>query len=313
MVEEKKLSVVHRLEKFAKNFDDGTDHIEGIVVGLALRAGPWVATLPTAYTVFAQTIQFLDWPSWVAAAAGVAVEVLGLSTVRQALKLREYNLTRKRYPPGMTEEEKAKSKMVVDPPAPTLLANTLVAAYFIAAELLVVGLDIGPKMMAGEVLGLVSLAPAVFPLLSLAGTVTLGLRADHRHRLARIAEREIDRKVEKAERKEARKQTELIRKQEKLALEMTGKQAELNRKQTELDRKTAELDRKQVETQLSTLGKAAETYQYYLKNPGKTQADAAEELGTTDRTVRNHLGQLEQVGLVQRENGKVIVTGNGYH
>jgi uncharacterized membrane protein len=100
-----------------------------------------------------------------------------------------------------------------------------------------------------------------------------------------------------------RQETERKRKdkeKEKLAEEAA---AELDRERQELERQQLELERQRLEG----LGKEAETLRHYAGNPAATQAETAEMLGVSERTVRNHLGRLEALGLVSRDNGGVEV------
>lgn len=136
-------------------------------------AAPWLAPIPTAWLVCAQTIKHLAWPVPVAICAALIVESLGLAATNTALELRDYNA----------------SKRKTDPRAPAWLAGLLVAGYILIAVVLTVALDVLP--------GLARWAPAIFPALSLTGAVILALRADHRRRLAAI-------RAEKAERRAAR-------------------------------------------------------------------------------------------------------------
>lgn len=102
-------------------------------------------------------------------------------------------------------------------------------------------------------------------------------------------------KFEKAKEK-ARQEAERKRREtEKAKLEAAAT--------TELDRKRQELERQQ----LAALGKEAETLRHFAGNPAATQAETAEALGVSERTVRNHLGRLEALGLVDRSNGGVKV------
>jgi predicted transcriptional regulator len=158
------------------------DHVEAGITDLAAKAGPLVAPLPTAFAVGTSVIEHLDWPKWVGVSAAIAVECLGLASVNTALMLREYNVTRRQYPSHYTEENKRKSKMKVDPPAPFGLAVTLAGAYLTVAIALAVVLDVIPS--------LATYSPVIFPLLSLTGATILALRADHRRRIVAAASQE---------------------------------------------------------------------------------------------------------------------------
>jgi len=155
------------------------DAIERTAVNLVARLAPWCAPIPTAYLVGRATVEHLRWPWLVGAIAAVVVESLGLATTATALELREYN------------KEKRKS----DPVAPWRLAAFLVGLYIIVGIGLTVLLDIVPALS--------SYAPAVFPLLGLAGMTVLALRADHARRLAGVTADKADRRRQRAARRKA--------------------------------------------------------------------------------------------------------------
>lgn len=240
---------------------------EAVLVDAAARLGPILAPIPTAYAVGHSVVVNLAWPVWLGYVAAIVIELLGLAAVNTALTLREYNV------------EKRKS----DPRAPFELAVILAGIYLVTTVTLAVLLDVIPT--------LARFSPALFPLLSLAGVTVLALRSDHRKRVAAIAE-------EKARRREMRRR----RRQERKEAE---REAEADRKLAEAERKLAEARRKEVEARLATLGNAVETLRYYAGNPAATQSEAAEALGYSERTIRNHLADLEGIGAVKR-NGRGV-------
>jgi hypothetical protein len=154
---------------------------ETAATDVVARVVPWASPLPTAYLTMRATVQHLDWPLAVGAISGVVIEGLGLASVSTALELREYNVTRRRYPDGWTEEQKRKSRMKVDPRAPFELAAGLIGVYLVSVTALTVALDTLPQ--------LATYAPLIFPVMSVAGVTVLALRADHRRRLEAIAQR----------------------------------------------------------------------------------------------------------------------------
>lgn len=148
-------------------------HIEALetaATDLIARLAPWLAPAPTAYLVYSQTSAHLAWPPSIALIAALVLETLGLAVTSTALTLYRYNVAKRK----------------TDPPAPLALPIALILLYFIAAELLTVALDIAPKLAAGLATTLADWAPAIFPILSLAGVATLAIRTDHRRRLAAI-------------------------------------------------------------------------------------------------------------------------------
>ena len=154
------------------------DQVEGSAIDIAVRAGPWLAPVPTAYLVGRASKVHLMWPTWVAGAAAVAVEILGLATVTTALQLRAYN----------------KTKRKTDPLAPFWLAASLAGVYLVIA--------IGMTVVMDIVEGLQVYSPAVFPLLSLMGGVIIAIRHDHRLRLKGIEQDKEEKRQARREKKE---------------------------------------------------------------------------------------------------------------
>jgi hypothetical protein len=149
-------------------------------VALVARLSPWLAPLPTAWLVAVRTYEHLAWPWYIAAVAGLTIELLGLAATFTALESYTYN----------------KMKRKNDPAAPLVLPFALVGVYFLSAELLTAGLDI-----AGQPVTFAKLSQAIFPALSLVGMATLAIRVDHE---ARVAETEAERERQRAERRAQR-------------------------------------------------------------------------------------------------------------
>ena len=154
---------------------------ESKLTSLISRISPWLAPAPTAYLVGAATIKHLAWPLPIALIAATIIECLGLTTVATALELREYNLTKRKS----------------DPVAPFTLAAFMAGSYLVVAIGLTVVLDIVPVLAV--------YAPAVFPLLSLAGVTVIALRNDHHRRLTPILEEKRKRLEANLQREEARR------------------------------------------------------------------------------------------------------------
>ena len=215
-----------------------------LIAGLA----PWLCPIPTAYLVGRAVYELLGWPLPVAICAAAIVESLGLAAANTALTLWTYN----------------RSKRKADPGAPFALAAAIMGVYIAVAVLLTVALDIYPS--------LATFAPAIFPLLSLAGVTTLALRADHRRRLESIA---LDKAERKAERQAARQVSTVKRKA------TPGRQAS-----------SVNLD--------NLLG-------VYAVNPLTTPTQAARALGVSRQTIYNQLQALERSGQVRRNGHGVEV------
>jgi len=135
---------------------------ETIMTELAASIGPWLAPLPSAFFVYRSGMLHLGMTQAIALVAAAVIELLGLASTSITLTLYEYNQTKRKS----------------DPVAPTWLAFGLVMVYFVTTILLAVVLDAIPS--------LAQFAPAIFPLLSLAGVGVLALRIDQRRRLDEI-------------------------------------------------------------------------------------------------------------------------------
>ena len=169
-------------------------------VNLVANVAPWLAPLPTAWLVYDRTMHYLAWPQWVAIAAGVTLELLGVAILATTLDLYDYN----------------GSKRKTDPKAPFSLGVALSILYFVTAILLTVFLDIAPAVARG--------APALFPVLSVASFALLAIRADHERRTNAIAVQKADARARREQLKREREQTE-----------REAKEAELKTQESELE------------------------------------------------------------------------------
>lgn len=222
------------------------------------KIAPWLAPLPTAYLIGRATYDHLDWPGWVATVAAITVEALGLATTTTALELREWNAHKRK----------------VDPEAPAKLALSLVGLYFITATGLTVALDIFPALS--------TYAPAIFPLLSLAGVTVLALRNDHRRRVEGVQQ-------DKAERRTSRRQQ---------TTQNVNPDSSKPVKVDTLDKRQAAITAKK-QRQLDAL------LALYTANPQLSVSDAAKQAGVSRQTIYNHLEDLEQAGRIHR-NGQGV-------
>jgi len=166
---------------------DALNGWEADAVELVAKAAPWFAPLPTAWLVYDRTMRYLSWPQWVAIAAAVTLELLGVAILATALRLYQYN------------QNKRKS----DPAAPLWIALVLVALYLITAELLTVVLDIVPLVAR--------LAPALFPVLSVAAFGLLALRSDHQRRLVAIEQDKAEARARRNQKKQDAKQAPVFK------------------------------------------------------------------------------------------------------
>jgi len=145
---------------------------------------PWLAPIPTAYSVFRAGYAGLGWPAWVATLGALAIEGLGVSAASTAMMLYSYNQDKDKSQPSAVKH--------------FALAVSAGGLYLISALAL-----IGLVEVAG-ISGSARYVPLVFPFLSLAAVVILALRADHKRRL-------LANDNDKAERKAARKDSQAAR------------------------------------------------------------------------------------------------------
>jgi len=155
------------------------DNIERVAVQIAAKTAPWLTTLPTAWTIGANVASEYNWPVAIAAVSGLGLETLGVSVTSTAVRFWVYNKTRERDD---------------DPARPFAAALVASVAYFGAAILLTGALE--------------NWTLAIFPVMSLAGSVTLALNAIDTALLerlkAKIAAEDDEKAIAKAERKAAR-------------------------------------------------------------------------------------------------------------
>jgi len=259
------------------------DGVEGAAVDLVARLSPWLAPLPTAYLTATATVKHLDWPTVVGVVAGVVVEALGLASVATALMLREYNANRHRVPddwqPVDARGRRKRYRGKVDPPAPFKLAVALAGVYFVSVTGLTVVLDTLPNLAA--------FAPIIFPILSLAGVTVLALRADHKRRLAAIAERDASKSTRQGERQGT-------------VRGMSSKLSNIRDFDANLDSLQAGRKAK-LDARLDTL------LTFYSHNPEAGATEASQAIGVSRQTVYTYLDKLETAGRIVRNNGTVKV------
>jgi len=137
------------------------ERAESVLVDIATRLAPWLASLLVAWQTGTTGVRALGWPTWVGWTAGAAVECLGAASAHLWLDLRAYN----------------SGKRKSDPAAPEALALGVVGVYFVGMGALTVASTLPilrPYMML------------VVPILSAAGTLVLALRSGHVARLAQV-------------------------------------------------------------------------------------------------------------------------------
>jgi len=107
------------------------DSLERFLLTAAARLGPWLAPVGPAYAIARACVRRLGWPETVAWAVGVSVEMVGIAAAAATLRAYGYN------------RDKNKS----DPPAPTWLGITCLAAYLAVAVALAVLVEVVPTLV----------------------------------------------------------------------------------------------------------------------------------------------------------------------
>jgi len=249
--------------------------VETVITDLAARIGPLTAPLPTAYAVATATGEHLGWPVWVSAAAAVSIEVMGIATVNTALELREYNAAKRKS----------------DPSAPFALAVGLTGGYLGIAVGLAVVMDVAPA--------LVVYAPAIFPLLSLAGATVLSLRADHRRRLDAIEREKGERRAARASKRASSKASKTV--------QQSVREPSKTVQETVQDVSSTVLDAVNVSKRERKAAVLDAMLDIYLDNPETGATAVAGRLGIGRSTVYGYLTELEQSGKVRRNGNGVRV------
>jgi hypothetical protein len=151
-----------------------TINLETRAIGAVSSLAPWLATFPTAWAVGTEIHLRLGWHPVPAAITGLALETLGVAAAATLLQLSAWNGSKK-----ASQEQ-----------APTWAAVAAFGIYFASA--VVLSAVIGGKWEL-----------ALFPFLSLAATLTLGLRLDQARRETSAKEATLEAKAERRAAREA--------------------------------------------------------------------------------------------------------------
>jgi hypothetical protein len=241
-----------------------TDVIAGCV--------PWLAPIPSAVLVANATIKHLAWSLPVAIVAGLIIEGLGLTSTSTALTLWDWNARR---PAG-------------EPKAPFWLAGLMVGVYLVSTIGLTVVLDMDTA--------LVHIAPALFPVLALVGTINIALRSQHKHRLERITAAEQLAREDEAQDKAERKAEREERRKAKLA--------ELSKRSSNsvaIDELVNKLQAGRAAKKATIVDAMLDAYRV---NPHLGDTELGGMVGVTRQTVYNYKHELDRAG-------RVHINGNG--
>ena len=252
-----------------------TDFIAGLV--------PWLAPIPSAVLVANATMTHLSWSQPVAVIAGLIIEGLGLTSTSTSLTLWDWNARRPAN----------------EPKAPFWLSGFMVGVYLVSTIGLTVMLDLNTA--------LVHLAPAVFPILALVGTINIALRQQHKNRLARIADSDrlarLAAQKADADRKAEEERKRMERKADRDAKRLGTVQQSVNQpaQQPLLGIDQARLQAGRASKKASNIDMMLDIFKTDSHAP---ITDVARQLSIGRQTVYNYLQELEQAG-------RVHVNGNG--
>ncbi len=240
-----------------------TDSIAGLV--------PWLAPVPSAALVANATFVHLQWPAWVAVIAGIVIEGLGLTSTSTALMLWDWNAR----------------KPANEPRAPFWIGALMMAIYFVATIGLTVVLDVENR--------LTHVAPAIFPVLAVVATVNIALRSQHKHRLERVAEAEMERKAEE-ERRRLERKADRDAKRQRMTDRHVNDQA--------VDGLVDRLQAGRAAKKASIINAMLDAYRV---NPNVGDTELGGMVGVTRQTVYNYRKELEAAGRVHANGNGVEV------
>ncbi len=181
------------------------------IIDLAIRGVPILTPVPTAFVVAGTVIEILEkrgWMFWIALvpalAVALAIEGLGFGTMDIAMRMRDYNESRrKRY------DLKSKQVTYRDPRAPVSLAYAVAGIYIIVALMFTVLTDIVPDLQK-YVFG-------VLPFLSGLGAFLYALRTDHERRVDTLQKGKEEERQERSKRKEEKKALKVSENKQKVS------------------------------------------------------------------------------------------------
>ncbi len=264
-----------------ENLRDRAEQVEAMATDALAALGPWLAPIPSAALVARASEEHLHWSAGLGRlVAGAIIEILGLTATSTALALWDYNETRRKYPKGLTDQEKRKYRGKVDPPAPFKLAAALVGFYYVSTIALTVFLDISPN--------LARFAPVIFPTLALVGTVNLALRAQHKRRVGTIESVKAERKANRQDRRQSARQ--------ETSTGATGKSSNNGKS-------NANLDILQAGRKSKRNARLEALLTFYSDNPDAGPSDAARAVGVSRQTIYVYNAELEKEGKL-RKNGR---------
>ena len=162
--------MVNKLREFERSF-----------VETAGILGPILAPIPSAVMILDSTHKHLDFHIIIAAIVAIVVELLGISTISNAMTIYEYNRTKRKS----------------DERAPIAIAAVFVGFYFLSVFMLVIFLEITNGQQV--------FAKAFMPFLTVSGLGVMVMRKEHNERLERIEDEKENARIARKKRREEKK------------------------------------------------------------------------------------------------------------
>ena len=244
----------------------GSLNVRQAGVAMVIGLVPLLAPLPTAWVVGTAMVRTLHWPWPVALVGAMIIEGLGFGTVDTAMRMRDYNKTRrKRFDVNKQEQ------VYLDPPAPTFYAVMIIIVYLAVAVSLTVLLDILPNLAL--------YARGIFPFLGVLGAGLWALRADHDRR---IAEKEIAKQEQREERKAARE----------------AKVADNSGKDSRKEKPVLHESRRKETGQVELLA-------FWKEHPEATDGEVAKHFGIERQAIWQRRHRLMKKGLILWDGSRV--------
>jgi hypothetical protein len=256
------------------------NHLEHSAVRLVARLAPWLAPLPNAYFVARSAMLHLAVPLWMALVIGAVLELLGLAAVHTALSLHQWNSQ-----PAVQRDHGWQR-------APLALALLSCAVYLLAVLFLSVVLEALPALAPW--------APALFPLITAVGALTLALISQHDARIERycapkstVTQSAGLRTAQVVRPTPAQNQNA----QRPLTVQNAGQQPPTNLAQhAQFAPINAQRRLRRDEAYNFILG-------IYSEDPHASVSDIARALSVHRNTIYNYLDELESAGRLSRSNG----------
>lgn len=267
-------------------------------MNLIMRAIPALAPVPAMWSVFAAARDKLNWPDPVAAAAALAVEGLGFTSVNLAERMYTHNKS-------LRLDERAQKLE-----APTGKAVTATAFYLIVVVAMIILVDVAPNATV--------FLPIAFPFLGITGAAVwaMGTEQDDRERIVNEwrAKKQADRlQVQvagKADKQGQKNDKQPASKGDKLQVQVTSKGDKQGRQvagaRPALPASLAGKDDKQASKQPV---QDEALLAYWSDDPKASDGKVAAHFGTSRQAIQQRREKLVRNGEVKMTDAGVAIVG----